>query len=36
MSPETDTTQQKWPDEWLAGIWMAAGQGVVVVEHSSL
>ena len=36
LSPEADTSQQKWPYERFTGIWMATSQGVVVVEHSSL
>lgn len=36
LRPETDTSQQEWPYEWLAGIGMAASQSIVVVEHRTL
>jgi hypothetical protein len=36
LSPEAHTSQQKWPHKRLAGVWVAASQSVVMVEHGSL
>ena len=36
MGPEGDTTEKERPRDRLRSVWVAAGQGVVVVEHSAL
>jgi hypothetical protein len=36
VRPETDSSEEEWPLEWLTGIGMTARESIVVEKHGSL